>query len=173
LADRGETPERFISSALRVRQGLILLVGGVAVALIIGASAAHFYWTPLALGLVYLATALAGGARGSYWATAVVLLGWGSGVVIVGAAKPDLDVSGVYLAGAGLGASVGVLLGRFGVAVETLGLTATVALGGVVLAVEPHWPSALGDARTYALLLGLIGVFNVAVGTLRRGARGV
>jgi hypothetical protein len=35
----------------------------------------RFYWTPLILGITYLAAAAAGGRRGSYWATACVLVG--------------------------------------------------------------------------------------------------
>jgi len=57
---------------LRLRQGVILLVGASVIALAIGASPTGFYWTPLALGLVYLAAALSRGPQGSYWATAVV-----------------------------------------------------------------------------------------------------
>ncbi len=53
----------------------------------------------------------AGGRRGSYWATACVLMGWGLAVVYVGATKPtDIDPAGAYLVGAGLGAVAGTLL---------------------------------------------------------------
>jgi len=92
-----------------MRQGTILLLGGLVIVLVIGASPTGFYWTPLAFGLVYLAGALSGGRRGSYWATAVALVGWGSAVVVVRQLNPDLDTSGLYLAGAGLGATVGLV----------------------------------------------------------------
>ncbi len=46
------------SRALRLRQGVILLVGAIAIVLAIGGSPSEFYWTPLALGLMYLAGAV-------------------------------------------------------------------------------------------------------------------
>jgi len=151
---------------LRLRQGIALLVGAIVIALAIGASPTGFYWTPLALGLVYLAAALSGGPQGSYWATAVVLVGWGAAVVLVRQLAPDLDTSGLYLAGAGLGATTGILLSRRGFAVDPLGMTVTIAIGGAVLAVEPRYSSVLGDARFYALPLGVIGLANLLLAVL-------
>jgi len=152
------------SGSLRLRQGTILLVGALAIVLAIGNSPTGFYWTPLAVGVVFLAGALSGGAQGSYWATSVVLIGWGVAVVIVRQLDPDLDTSGLYLAGAGLGATAGMLLSRRGFAVDPLGMTVTIAIGGAILAIEPHASSVLGDARFYALLLGVVGFVNLAIG---------
>jgi len=152
-----------------MRQGTILLLGAIAIVLVIGPSPTGFYWTPLAIGLAYLAAALSGGLQGSYWATAVVLVGWGSAVVVVRQFNPDLDTSGLYLAGAGLGATVGLLLARRGFAVEPLGLTITILVGGVVLSVEQHYSSVLGDARFYGLLIGAVGLVNLLLGALSDG----
>jgi len=152
--------------SLRLRQGVILLVGAIVIVLAIGSSPTGFYWTPLALGLVYLAGALAGGSQGSYWATAVVLIGWGTAVVVVRQLNPNLDTSGLYLLGAGLGATTGTLLTRRGFAVDPLGMTLTVAVGGAVLALESRYSSLLGDARFYALLLGAVGVVNLVLGAV-------
>lgn len=154
------------SSSLRLRQGIVLLVGAIVIALAIGASPTGFHWTPLALGLVYLAAALSGGPQGSYWATAVVLVGWGTAVVLVRQLAPDLDTSGLYLAGAGLGATTGIVLTRRGFAVDPLGMTVTIAIGGPVLAVEPRYSSVLVDARFYALLLGVISLANFLLAVL-------
>lgn len=148
------------SGSLRLRQGTILLVGALAIVLAIGNSPTGFYWTPLAVGVVFLA----GASQGSYWATSVVLIGWGVAVVIVRQLDPDLDTSGLYLAGAGLGATAGMLLSRRGFAVDPLGMTVTIAIGGAILAIEPHASSVLGDARFYALLLGVGGFVNLAIG---------
>ncbi len=149
---------------LRIRQGLILLVGAVALALLVDGTVA-FFWTPLILGLTYLAAAGAGGPKGGYWATACVLTGWGLAVVYAGEARPtDLDPSGLYLLGAGLGAVVGVFLARRGFAAGALGLTATVAAAGLILAISPAAPDLLYDARTYAALVGLVGLLNVGLG---------
>ncbi len=143
------------------------------IALAIGNSPAGFYWTPLALGLVYLAGAISGGPQGSYWATAVSLVGWGAAVVVVRRLNPNLDTAGLYLLGAGLGATVGMLLARRGFAVDPLGMTITIALGGAVLAVEPRYSSLLGDARFYALLIGAVGLVNLLLGAFSSGEAGL
>lgn len=153
-------------AALRLRQGLVLLAGAVIFALVVGAEEDRFSLVPLGLGLAYLAAAAAGGRRGGYWATAVVLVGWGAAVVWVSEGNPELDTAGLYLLGAGLGAVAGVLLARAGFAVDPLGLAATVALGGLALAFAPQWPEVLEEARTYAILVGAVGLVHAVLGAL-------
>jgi hypothetical protein len=160
------------SPDLRLRQGLVLLAGAVLFAILVGPDADNFYLVPLGVGLIYLAAAAAGGRDGGYWATAVVLVGWGLAVVWVREGNPDLDTAGLYLLGAGLGAIAGVLLARRGFAVDPLGLATTVALAGLVLAFAAQWSEVLEDARTYALLVGLVGLVNVAIGGARGRGRG-
>ncbi len=156
-------------SAVRVRQGLLLLAGGLALELLVAPDSLRFYWMPLIIGLTYLAAAAAGGRKGGYWATACVLVGWGLSVVLIGEIRPrEVDVSGAYLLGAGIGASVGALLIRAKFEVGQLGLGVTVAAAGLLLALVGRSPEVLGDARTYALALGAVGVFNVLLGALRR-----
>lgn len=152
-----------VSPGLRLRQGLILLAGALAILLLIGGSHSGFLWTPLTVGLTYLVGALVGGRQGSYWATAVVLVGWGAAVGAVHAFSPNLDTAGVYLAGAGLGACAGAWLARHNFAVDPLGMAATIAAAGVLLAFEPRFASVLGDARYYALFLAVVGVVNLAL----------
>jgi hypothetical protein len=154
------------SRALRIRQGVILIIGAIVIALAIGGSHSGFYWTPLSLGLIYLVGAAAGGPRGSYWATAVVLVGWGTAVVIVRQFSPDLDTAGLYLLGAGVGATVGMVLAGHGFAVSPIGMALTVAVGGLVLSVEPRDSALLGDARFYALLIGVVGAVNLLMATV-------
>lgn len=146
----------------------MLLAGSIVFLLVVGTGPESFYSTPLGVGLVYLAAAIAGGRQGGYWATAVVLVGWGAAVVYVRQVQPDLDLAGLYLAGAGLGATVGVLLSRAGFAVDPLGVTATIAIAGVILALEPRWTEVLGEARTYALIVGAIGLGNAVAGAAAR-----
>lgn len=98
----------------------------------------------------------------------MVLVGWGAAVLYVREARPDLDLAGLYLAGAGLGATVGILLARAGFAVDALGATATIAIAGVILAFEPRASDVLGDARTYALAVGAIGVGNAVASAVAR-----
>ncbi len=169
LAAMGERTE-VRPPALRVRQGLILLVGALVFAVVTGRAGDRFYLTPLGLGLVYLLAAVVGGRRGGYWATAVVLVGWGAAVVWAQRGRPDLDLAGLYLLGAGIGATVGVLLSRRGFVVDPLGLTVTIMLAGLLLALASRWPQVLEESRTYALLVGLVGVANVVAGLWPRRA---
>jgi hypothetical protein len=162
-------PVSTTSRALRIRQGVILISGAVVIVLAIGGSHSGFYWTPLTLGLTYLVGAAAGGRRGSYWATAVVLVGWGTAVVIVRQFSPDLDLAGLYLLGAGVGATVGMVLAGRGFAVSPIGMTLTVAVGGLVLSFEPRDSALLGDARFYAVLIGAVGAANLLMAARHGG----
>jgi len=149
--------------AQRIAQGLALAAGAVALELLVARGSAPFYWTPLMIGIAYLAAAVLGGREGGHWATATVLCGWGLAVVWAGSSGPDLDTAGLYLAGAGAGASVGLVLRRAGFEVDALGATVTVAAAGVVLALSPQ-ASALVDARTYAVAVGVVALVNLVLG---------
>jgi len=147
----------------RITQAVALLAGALVLVIVIHPDAARFFWTPLVLGLSYLAAATAGGRRGGHWATACALTGWGAAVAVAGAARPDLDIAGLYLAGAGLGALAGLLLARAGFAVEPLGLAGAIAVAGLVLALTTQAPDLLGDARTYAAALATVALANLAL----------
>ncbi len=152
---------------IRIRQALLLLAGALALELLVAQGVLQFYWTPLVLGIAYLAAASAGGRGGSYWATACVLVGWGLAVVYLGAVKPtDVDPAGAYLVGAGLGAVAGVLLARQRFDVSPLGLGATVAAAGLILAISPRAPDLLYDASTFALAVGFVGLVNLALAVI-------
>lgn len=150
-------------AGVRVNQAVLLLAGGLFLAFVVAPQDSRFYWTPLTMGLAYLGAAIVGGRRGGHWATACALTGWGAAVVLAGAAKPDLDVSGLYLTGAGLGVLAGLLLGRRGFEVSALGLAGTVTGGGVILALTTQMPGLLDDARTYAIALGLVAAANLGI----------
>ena len=77
---------------------------------------------------------------------------------------PDIDTAGAYLAGAGLAGVVAVVLRRRGFLMSDLGLAATVAVGGLTLALIPRASGTLDDATTYAIALSVVGVLNVAGG---------
>ncbi len=151
---------------VRIRQGLALLVGAVALELLVGQDVLRFYWTPLVLGLSYLVAAAVGGRAGGHWATACILSGWGVAVVAIGLAQSQhIDVAGAYLFGAGAGASAGSLLPRAGFEVSQLGLAATIVGAGLILALSPR-ADLLTDAQTYALAIGAVGLFNVGLGVI-------
>lgn len=160
----GHTHDRRHRAGIRVRQALLLLAGALALELLVAQGSLRFYWTPLILGLAYLAAAAAGGRGGSYWATACVLVGWGLAVVYLGAVRPaDVDPAGADLVGAGLGAVVGTLLARQRFDVSPLGLGATAAAAGFVLAISPRAPDLLYDARTFAVAVAIVGLINLAL----------
>ena len=151
--------------SLRLRQGLVLLVGAVIFALVVGPEPDRFYLTPIGLGLVYLAAAAAGGRHGGYWATAIVLVAWGLAVVWVRESSPDLDTAGVYMVAVGVGAIVGLLIARRGVAVDALGLAGTIVLAGLSLAFATPW-GELVEARSYAIAVGVVGLVNAVAGAV-------
>lgn len=151
----------------RLRQGAVLLVAALVLALLLGDDPRRFFLVPIGLGVVYLLAALAGGRSGGYWATATVLVGWGAAVVLVKELRPELDTAGLYLLGAGLGAVAGELLARAGVAVDPLGLAGTVVLAGAILALAPK-VGAFTEARTFALAVGLVGLVNIVLAVVAR-----
>ncbi len=152
----------------RVIQGLVLAGGAAALALTAGTDRIPFYWTPLILGVTYLLAATIDGPRGGYWATALGLTGWGLAVAYMGEIRPaDIDTAGAYLVGVGLaGVLAAVLRGR-GFLVSETGFAATVALGGLTLALTPRAPDTLDDATTYAIALALVGAFNILYGVIQ------
>ena len=149
----------------RLGQGVLLVVGAVLIEFVVGAESSRFTLVPLALGLVYLAAALAGGPRGGYWATTLVLLGFGIAVVVVDRASPELATPGVYLLGAGAGALLAAVLSRRGVAADAVGAAGTVLLIGLVLALTTQ-VGELAETRTFAVAVGLVGLVNLVIGAI-------
>ena len=80
----------------------------------------------------------------------------------MGAASPELDASGLYLAGAGLGIVAGLLLERRGFRIDPMVLALTIALGGGLLALTTKSEGVIADARTYAVVLGVVAVAKIA-----------
>jgi hypothetical protein len=150
-------------AGVRVNQAVLLVAGALFLAFVVAPQDSRFYWTPLTIGLAYLGAATAGGRHGGHWATACALTGWGAAVVLAGAAKLDLDVSGLYLTGAGLGILAGLLLERRGFDVSAIGLAGTITVGGLILALTAQTTGVLDNARTYAIALGVVAVANIAI----------
>lgn len=148
---------------IRIQQAVLLLAGALFLVIVVAPEDARFYWTPLTLGLAYLGAAIVGGRHGGHWATACALTGWGTAVLYAGAVRPDLDISGLYLAGAGLGMIAGLLLQRAGFDVDALGLSLTVLAAGLVLALTTQATGVLDDARTYAAGLAALALTNFAL----------
>jgi len=148
---------------VRLNQAILLLAGALFLVIVVAPEPGRFYWTPLTIGLAYLGAAIVGGRDGGHWAMACALTGWGAAVVLAGAARPDLDVSGLYLIGAGLGVLAGLLLQRAGFSVSTIGLPVVVIGGGLALALTTQAPGLLEDARTYAAAMGVVALVNIVL----------
>jgi hypothetical protein len=140
---------------VRINEAIVLLAGAAFLTLMVDDD--RFYWTPLVLGLSLLAAGVVAGRAAGYWAPGCVLVGWGAAVVFVRLAEPDLDTSGVYLAGAGAGAVAAFELGRRCFAIDAVVVAATILISGAVLAL-----TTLGglftDARTFAALTAALAV---------------
>ena len=154
-------------AVLRINRAILLVAGAAFLIVMVAPDDDRFYWTPLVLGLSFLAAAAAGPRTSGPWAPACVLVGWGAAVVFVRLAEPDLDTSGVYLAGAGAGVMAGTELARRGFAVDHMTLAATLVIGGALLALSTV-AGIFADARTYAALLGSLAVAQFAVAARRK-----
>ncbi|MDQ3644376.1 MAG: hypothetical protein M3356_02570 [Actinomycetota bacterium] len=146
----------------RLRQGLALVLGAAVFGATVAAGSLAFYWTPLGIGLAYLLAAAVNGRRGSYWATAVTLTGWGAAVVWLNELDPDVFAPAAHVFGIGAGVLAGALLGRAGFAVDQLGVGVTAFAAGALFMSEQQVPEVLGDASTYAAFIAVVGVVNVA-----------
>ncbi|MBA2793112.1 MAG: hypothetical protein H0U32_03830 [Thermoleophilaceae bacterium] len=153
---------RHLSRERRVRQGAAMLAAAAVFALAFVALDLAFWWVPLGVGLVYLAAAAASGRDGSYWATAVTVSGWGLSVAWLNVADPDVIAPAAQVFGIGVGALAGAALARQGFAVDLLGVAAAAAGVGLLFMLERQagW---LVDWETYAVLLGAIGLINLAL----------
>ncbi len=154
---------------VRLGRGGALLVGAVVYALLVYGPL-EFLWTPFLLGLAYLGAAAAGGRAGGLWATALVLLGWGLGVLA--ATKVDIGVSTAdgYLIGVGAAALVGGLLARSGFSVDLIGIGATAFIAGVFHTFAGDPVQALVEPWPYVVLLGAVGALNLALALAPRSS---
>jgi hypothetical protein len=143
--------------AVLANEAILLLAGAAFLTVMVAPDSDRFYWTPFAAGVSLVAAGAVAGRASGYWAPACVLAGWGAAVVFVRLAEPNLDTSGVYLAGAGAGAVAAVELGRRGYAVDNTAIGATIVIAGVLLAITTQG-GLLTDAHTYAALLAVLAV---------------
>jgi hypothetical protein len=146
-------------------QGGVLLIGAVVFYLLLAADGADvgFHWTPLVLGGVYLAAALLGGRSGSYWSTAVALVGFGLGPVAYYEYHADFSAGSLYVVAIGLAvlATEGLMRARFAVTTGAVG--ATILAAGILFAEQTHL-DVITDPKLYAGLLAAVGVVRVVTG---------
>jgi len=158
-----------LSREVRIRRGGALLAGAAVYALLIYGPL-EFLWTPFLLGLTYLGAAAAGGRRGGMWATALVLTGWGVGVLMAGKLEIGVTSADGYLIGVGAAALAGGLLARSGFSVDLLGIGATALLAGIVHTFAGDQIPALVEPWPYVVLLGVVGATNLALALAPRSS---
>lgn len=146
-------------------QGAVLVAGAVVFYLLLSADGADigFYWTPLVLGAVYLVAALLGGRDGSYWSTAVALVGFGLGPVARFRYHADFSAASLYVVAIGATVLVCAALIRAGFAMTTEAVGATILVAGLVFAEQTHL-SVVTDPKLYAGLLLAVGLLRLAAG---------
>lgn len=147
----------------RRRRGAVLVVGGLAVALLVGdGRPLSFAWLPLVTGAAYLAAAVAGGRDGALWGPALVVLGFGAGVVatVEGPLGADL-FSSVVLIGVGAGAFAATLLPRYRIPVPAPSVAAAVLLSGVFFLLSERGGGAFREPLLYGALLVAWGAWEL------------
>jgi hypothetical protein len=142
----------------------VLVAGAALLVLLVGDGRPLSYlWLPLVTGLVYLAAAAVGGRDGELWGPALVVTGFGLGVVLtVDGPLGGQLFSPVVLTTVGLGAVIAMLLPRLGVAVDGLSVAAAVLLSGVFfLLSERGATEVFRSALVYGALLAAWGLWEL------------
>jgi len=163
-------PVKELPALQRARQGAVLVAGGLALEVLVGRGELAFWWTPLLIGLAYLAAAVSGGRGGSYWATAAVLVGWGGVVVWLNESQPDVFAPAAHAFGMGLGVLLAAAAARAGRRVDLLGVGLTAAVAGLVFMLARDVDS-FGDATTFAVIMVAVGAFNLVLAAKARGGQ--
>ena len=152
----------------RLLQALAFALGAAALYVLIEKGSTKFYFTPLIIGLSYLAAAAVGGRNGGHWPTAMVLLGWGAVVVYAGESRPDLDTAGLYLAGGGAGVLLAGILIRLGFVIDVIGLGGAALAAGLILAFSGRVDQFV-EAKWFALVLAIVAIVNLVLAFVARG----
>ena len=156
-----------LTASPRRLRGVALLAGGLAVALLVGDDRLlSFAWLPLVTGLAYLGAAVVGGRDGALWGPALVVLGFGIGVVLTveGPLGGEL-FSPVVLIGVGTGALLATLLPARGVPVPAPSVAAAVLLSGVFFLLSERGGELFRSPLLYGALLVAWGLWELRPGS--------
>lgn len=157
------TPEAMRTGVLaqgRRRSALALLAGAAVMELVIQQGVLHFYYTPLVVGLTYLAAAAAAGRRGALWAPGIITTFWG--IAVLGGIHRVITMNGPhsYLVAGALGIGVALLLRlTVGLAAGPIGMA--VAFGVILVYNYAHPPAWIFHGATFAVLLGVWGLWEL------------
>jgi hypothetical protein len=133
-----------------------VLVGALVVSLALKpVGPVPFYFTPLVLGLTYLAAAATTGRQGTLWGPGCIITLWGVAVALEFSHTTHADFTSVAVTALGAGATVAALLGRFGVRTDPLAIALSVLFAGVTELVDAQGVAILGRGWLYGIVLGL------------------
>ena len=142
----------------RHRSAIVLLVGAAAMLGLIQTGAVRFYYTPLVVGLTYLAAAAAG-RRGALWAPGIITTCWGI-AVLLGVHNVTLGSKASYELAGAIGIALSLLLRyTIGLAAGFIGMV--VAFGVILLHDNGHAPSWVFKGVTFAALLAVWGLWEL------------
>lgn len=143
----------------RHRSAIALLVGGAAMLGLVQTEAVRFYYTPLIVGLTYLAAAAVAGRRGALWAPGIITTCWGIAVLLGVHNVTHSGKASYELAGA-IGIAVSLLLRyTIGLAAGFIGMV--VAFGVILIHNYAHVPSWIFHGVTFAALLAAWGLWEL------------
>lgn len=144
---------------IRHRSALVL-IGGALLLLLVQFKVVTIYYTPLFIGLTYLAAAATAGRRGALWAPGFVTTCWGIGVLLGREKVVTIDTRLNYLI-AGLIGVVIALAFRYalGLSVGALGLA--VAFGVIVVYEFVSFPSWVYQGGVFAVMLAVWGLWDL------------
>ncbi len=145
----------------RRRSALALLAGALTMELVIERQALAFYYTPLIVGLTYLAAALVAGRKGALWAPGIITTCWGISVLLGVHGVTTIDSKILYEIAAVIGVLIALGL-RFGAGIAAGPVGIVVSLAVILVHNYAHnVPSWIFHGVTFAVLLGAWGLWEL------------
>lgn len=143
----------------RRRSAVALLLGALVMLVAVQQGVIRFYYTPLIVGLTYLAAAAAAGRKGALWAPGIITTCWGIAVLLgvhgfTNGGKTSYEVAGV------IGIALALTLRHtIGLAAGYLGIV--VAFGIILVHDLSTVPSWVFKGQVFAVLLGVWGLWEL------------
>lgn len=159
LASTYSTKAGFFAENRR-RSAVALLGGAVLMEVLVQQHVVPFYYTPLIVGLTYLAAAAAAGRTGALWAPGIITTCWGIAVllgihhVVTINGKTSYEIAGL------IGIAIALTLRyTIGLAAGFIGMIVSFAV--ILIHDNAHAPSWVFRGVTFAVLLAVWGLWEL------------